>query len=104
MLIPLLEIFFRIQRQLDHPLQQLLGRTAGEISVNHFLCKQATNITQLERSVSGGVDEVAMTVVDDDDVLLYVIFGPPQLAGRFRERVPGQSLLLLRRRLHLRQQ
>src|SRR5437879_4222818 len=66
------QMLLRSQRQLDHPLQELIGRQADEIVQDQLLGVEAHQVAQLQRLVARGIDEIAVGVVDDDDVALGV--------------------------------
>src|ERR1700722_6854921 len=62
------QILLRPQRQLDHPLQQLFGRQPDEIPHDELLGVEAHEVAQLERLAARGEHEIAVAVVDHDDV------------------------------------
>jgi hypothetical protein len=66
-------MFLYIERQFNHPLQQIIGRDAFEIFEYQFFGKQAGDIANLQSLVSGCKHKIAVTVVDYNHVFLFVI-------------------------------
>ena len=66
------QVLFGVERKLDEAFQQLLGGHSRKVLVNQFLSVQARDVAELAGIDAGGVDEVAVPVVDDDDVALGV--------------------------------
>ena len=62
-------------------------REAGEVAEDEFLGEEAGDIAELEGFVAGGVNEIAVAAVDDDDVLVGVEAGAPEFARSFLEGV-----------------
>src|SRR5512138_3165646 len=85
------QILFRIKRQLDQPLEQLVRRQPGEIAHDQLLGKQAGNVAELQGLVARGKDEIPMTAVDDDEILFGVEARTPKFAGRAAKGIAGDS-------------
>ena len=66
------QMLFRVQGQLDHPLEQVVCLKPGEIVTNEFLAEQVANITKLAALLFAGIHEVSVSIVDQDDVLVCV--------------------------------
>ena len=62
-----LEMLFGAQGKLYHSFQELVGRQADKVAQNELLGIEAHQITQLERLVARGINEIPVAVVDDDD-------------------------------------
>src|ERR1700720_4462634 len=89
----LAQILLGVQRQLQQALEKLILRNADEVLEHQLLGEQPADVTQLQHLVSRCVDEIAVTVVDDDEVALRVEARTPQLARRLVVGVAGQSLV-----------
>jgi hypothetical protein len=85
-------MFFGVNRQFDHALEQLIRRKPWEIVLNQFFDIQAADVSQLQCAVSGGIDKIAMGSVDDDKVPHLVKTRAPQFARPMLKRVRGKSL------------
>ena len=48
------QVLFRIQRQLNHPLQELVGAGAGKVVKDQLLGEETRQMSQLERLVASG--------------------------------------------------
>jgi hypothetical protein len=83
------QLFFRVERQLDHALKELIGRQSCKILEYEFLHVQPHEVAQLQRPVPCK-DEIPVSAVDHDDVALGVEAAAPQLAGRALEGVTGK--------------
>jgi hypothetical protein len=57
--------------EFHHAFEQAFRRQAGEIGVAEFLHIQPAEVVQLERSAARSVDEVAMRIVDADQIALF---------------------------------
>ena len=87
----LFEVFFGVEGKFDEAFEDLVLGEAGEISEDEFFGEEPGDVTELEGFVSGGVNEIAMAAVDDDDVLVGVKAGAPEFAGSFLEGVTGNA-------------
>lgn len=61
-------MLFGAQPQLDHPLEQLFRRHAGEIAQDQLFCVEPDQVAQLERFAARGEYEIPVPVVHDDQV------------------------------------
>ncbi len=50
--LPLFELLFRIQRQLDHSLEQLICRRSRKIFQHQFFNIQPHQVTRLQRAIA----------------------------------------------------
>src|SRR5215471_197833 len=100
LLLPGLQLFFGIERQLDHALEQLLRRNAGEVPEHELLHVEAHEITQLQCATLAREHKVTMPTVNDDQVALGIEPRPPHLAGRSLEGVSGKPARSSYRRSH----
>ena len=85
------ELFFRIERQLDHALEQLIGGQSREILEHELFDVQSHQVAQLQCAIARREHEIPMTAVDDDDVALGVEAATPQFAGGSLEGVARQT-------------
>ena len=60
------------QRKLDHPFQELIGGQPDEIVDDELLGIETHEVAQLQRLAARGIDEIAVAVVDNDDVALGI--------------------------------
>ena len=74
-------MFLGAQRKLHHALEQLVGRQADEVAQHEILGVEPHEVAQLEPLAAPCVDEVAMAVVDDDQVARGIELRGPRLAG-----------------------
>jgi hypothetical protein len=81
------QLFFRVERQLDHALKKLIGRQSCKIPEHEFLHVQPHEVAQLQRPVPCRKDKIPVSTVDHDDVALGVEAAAPELAGRALEGV-----------------
>src|SRR5262245_48928189 len=91
--LDLLKILLRIEGKLDQSLQKLVGRQTGEVFIDELLCKEAADITELPGPVAGGINKIAVRLVDDDHILGLVEARPPKLSGGALKRIAGEPLL-----------
>lgn len=84
-------MFLRIEGQFDHTLEHLVGVVAGEVAQDQLLGVEPEDVAQQARPLVLGVAEAAVAVVDDDQVVLGVVAGAPQLAGRVAIGVAGDA-------------
>src|SRR5665213_3341301 len=89
----LAQMLLGIQRQFQQALQQLIRRNSDEILEHELLGEQATDVAELERLAARSVDEIAMTIVDDDEIALDVEPRPPQFPGCLVKGVSRQPLI-----------
>ena len=66
-------MLFRIQRQLDHPFQNLVGLHPREIVVDELLAEQAADIAKFPAFLFTGIYEVPVAVVDHDHIFPLVV-------------------------------
>ena len=90
--VPSAEVLFRVQREFDHALQQPVGGQTGEVLVHQFLYVKAADVAQLQRLVAQGVNEIAVGVVDNDQVSFLLVARAPQLSRRALKGVGRQPL------------
>jgi len=76
------QLFFRVERQLDHALKELIGRQSCKILEHEFLHVQPHEVAQLQRPVPCRKDEIPVSAVDHDNVALGVKAAAPELAAR----------------------
>jgi hypothetical protein len=95
-----LELLFRIERQLDHSLEQLVRRCSRKILEHQLFDVQSYQVTQLQRTIARRKHKVAMTAVDDDDIAIAIETAAPQFSGRPLERVTRQAARIDNRRTH----
>src|SRR2546430_9793241 len=60
------------QRKLDHPFEELVGGQPDKIVYHEFLGVEAHEVSQLQRLAARGIHEVAVAIIDDDDIALDV--------------------------------
>ena len=65
-------MLFRVQGEFNHPIEEFVRRKPREIVTNQLLAEQTANITKLAALLLAGVNEVPMSVVDYDDVLVHI--------------------------------
>ena len=85
-------MLFRSQRKLYHSFQELVGGQADKVAQDELLSKEAHQITQLERLVARGVNEIPVAIVDDDDMPRGVEPRAPGLSGSALEGVARKAL------------
>lgn len=83
----LLEILFGVEAELDEAFEEFVGGYTKEVAQDEFLGIEPANVAQLERFVARGVNEVAMTAVDDDDVFVGIKARAPEFAGGALESI-----------------
>src|ERR1700682_1012079 len=71
------QLFFCIQRQLDHALEQLIGGQSREVLEHQLLDVESHQVAQLQRAIACREHKVAMPTVDHDDVALGVETAAP---------------------------
>src|SRR5438874_4528889 len=81
------QLLLRIERQLDHALEQLLRGDAGEVFQHELLHIEPYQIAELQRAIFCCKYEVTMSVVDDDEITLGIEPGSPELPRRPLEGV-----------------
>ncbi len=86
-----LQLLFCIQRQLNHPFEQLIGGQSCEILEHELFDVEPHEVTELQGAIAGGEHKVAVAAVDHDDVALGVEAAAPQLAGGALEGVAGKA-------------
>src|SRR5947208_7481369 len=68
----LAKILLGVQGQLQQTLQKLIRGNADEILEHELLGEQATDVTELEHLATCRIDEIAMAVVDHDEIALCI--------------------------------
>ena len=91
MLFRSLQFLLCVQRQLDHALEELICRQAGEILEDELFDVEAHEVAELQGAVAGGEHEIAVAAVDHDDVALGVEAAAPEFAGGALEGVAGKA-------------
>src|SRR5580704_10785247 len=98
--LPRFELLFRIQRQLDHSLEQLIRRCSGKILQHQLFDIQSHQVTQLQCTIARRKHKVAMTTVDDDDIAIAVETTAPQFSSRPFKRVARKAARIDNGRAH----
>ncbi len=65
-------MLFGVQGQLDHAFKKFVRLQLREIVSNELFAKQAADIAQLAALLLARIDEVPVTVVDDDHVFFLI--------------------------------
>ena len=88
----LFEVFFGIERKLNHALEEVVGGKPGEVVVNQLLNIQAADVAKFERAAARGIHEITVGIVYDDQVARLIITRPPKFAGSPFEGVCRKAL------------
>jgi hypothetical protein len=67
---------------------------AGEVLEDQLFGEEPGDVAKFQRARARAIDEVPVTVVDDDYVLNGVLAGAPQFAGRPLKGEPGRPCLV----------
>lgn len=81
------QMFFHVEHELEHPLEELRRGLAPEVLEDQLLHEQSRDVSQLQGTCSRRMHEVAMSIVDDDEISTQIIARTPQLTGRLVEGV-----------------
>ena len=68
----LFQILFGVETQFDEAFEEFVGGDAKEVSQDEFFCVEPADVAQFKGFVAGGINEIAMAAVDDDDVFVCV--------------------------------